>query len=89
MDEPDFELPEPWTLLLSRGPYGLEDEREVMADVDVLVTKDSGGSYTWSKMQVANERGIQVVIVRRSAVPAEVELVSDPAAAAAWVTACQ
>lgn len=86
VDEPAFELPEPWRLILSRGPYGLEDEREVMADVDVLVTKDSGGSHTWAKMQVADERGIAVVIVRRAAVPAGVEIVTDAAAAAAWVT---
>lgn len=89
VDEPDIPLPERWTLLLSRGPYGLEDERALMADVDVLVTKDSGGSFTWSKMQVANEHDIQVVIVRRAAVPVEVEVVSDADAAAAWVAAQQ
>jgi precorrin-6A/cobalt-precorrin-6A reductase len=85
VDEPSIELPSSWTLLLSRGPYALEDERELMAGVDVLVTKDSGGSYTWAKMQVAEERGTAVVIVRRSAAPAGVEVVSDPAAAATWV----
>lgn len=89
VDEPDIPLPPRWTLLMSRGPYVLEDERELMADVDVLVTKDSGGSFTWSKMQVANERDIAVVIVRRAAVRAEVEVVSDAGAAAAWVAAQQ
>jgi precorrin-6A/cobalt-precorrin-6A reductase len=86
VDEPAIRLPERWTLLLSRGPYTLEDERALFEEheVDVVVTKDSGGSYTWSKMQVAAERGAAVVIVRRGTSPAGVEVVSDPQAAADW-----
>ena len=86
VDEPTIELPEPWTLLLSRGPYLLDDERALFDehDVDVVVTKDSGGTYTWSKLQVAAELGAAVVIVRRGPGPADVEVVSDPQAAAVW-----
>jgi len=87
VDSPNVVLPASWTLILSRGPYSVESERAVFDEhrVDVLVTKDSGGTYTWAKMQVAAETGTPVVIVRRSAAPAEVLTVSDPAAAAAWV----
>ena len=48
------------------------------------MTKDSGGSYTWSKLAVAGERGAAVVIVRRGPSPNGVEVVSDPQAAADW-----
>src|SRR5688572_19462376 len=86
VDEPAIDLPEPWTLILGRGPYLIEDERALFDehDIDVLVTKDSGGTYTWSKMQVAAERGAAVVIIRRGPGPEGVEVVSDPQAAADW-----
>jgi precorrin-6A/cobalt-precorrin-6A reductase len=89
VDEPGIHLPGAWTLVLSRGPYLLDDERALFDehDVDVVVTKDSGGTYTRSKLQVAAERGAAVVIVRRGPGPAGVEVVSDPQAAVDWASA--
>src|SRR5690349_22697021 len=87
VDSPDVVLPASWTVIQSRGPYSAESERDVFDEhaIDVLVTKDSGGTYTWAKMEVAAERETPVVIVRRSRGPANVRTVSDPAAAVAWV----
>lgn len=87
VDSPNVVLPASWTLILSRGPYSVESERAVFDEhhIDVLVTKDSGGTYTWAKMQVAAETETPVVIVRRSPASGDAPSVSDPAAAAAWV----
>ena len=86
VDSPNVILPASWILILSRGPYSVESEREVFDEhsVDVLVTKDSGGTYTWAKMQVAAERGTPVVTVRRSSPVPDVPTVSDPAGARDW-----
>ena len=86
VDAPSVDLPETWTLILSRGPYPVEAERELFDDhrIDVLVTKDSGGVYTWAKMEVAVERGVPVVIVRRGDPTPGVPTVSEPGEAHDW-----
>ncbi|MEQ3552453.1 cobalt-precorrin-6A reductase [Pseudonocardia nematodicida] len=71
VDPPDPPLPSRHTLLLDRGPFGLDAERAVFDRVrpDVLVTKDSGGEATAPKLTVARERGVPVVMVDRPPLP--------------------
>jgi len=76
VDPPDPPLPRCHTLLLDRGPFTLDAERELLDRVrpHVLVTKDSGGDATAAKLVAARERGIAVVVVDRPAVPAGVRV---------------
>ncbi|MGW6568044.1 cobalt-precorrin-6A reductase [Streptomyces sp. NPDC054975] len=89
VDAPEPPMPARTEVLLDRGPFTLDGERELIArhGIDVLVTKDSGGAATAPKLQAAREAGIPVVVVRRPPAPAGVPVVTTVEEAAAWVTA--
>jgi precorrin-6A/cobalt-precorrin-6A reductase len=85
VEQPGFPLPSKWTLLTSRGPYSYAGERTIMVDhaIDLLITKDSGGSYTAAKLDAADDLGIEVVIIARPSRPSTAQ-VTSVAAAMAW-----
>jgi len=51
----------------TRGPFMLDQERELFEQrqIDVLISKNSGSSATEPKLQVARERGVPVLILKR------------------------
>lgn len=78
-------LPTRWTSVTSRGPYDHDGERTLMIaeGVDALLTKDSGGSYTVAKVEVATALGLPVVIVSRPPQELGVQTVSTAEVAVA------
>ncbi|MEU6846534.1 cobalt-precorrin-6A reductase [Streptomyces sp. NPDC046716] len=87
VDAPEPPFPPRMDVLLERGPFTLDGEREIIARhrIDVVVTKDSGGAATAPKLTAAREAGIPVVVVRRPPVPEGVEAAATVEEAAAWV----
>ncbi|KOX23798.1 cobalt-precorrin-6X reductase [Streptomyces sp. NRRL F-6491] len=87
VDAPEAPVPARAEILLDRGPFTLEGERDLLRRhrIDVLVTKDSGGAATAPKLTAAREAGIPVVVVRRPPVPEGVPVATTPEEAAARV----
>ena len=88
VDPPEPPLPPRIEVILDRGPYDVAGEAKLLREhrIDVLVTKDSGGTMTTAKLVAARERGIPVVVVRRPERPG-VRTVEDVPAAVSWVSA--
>lgn len=55
----------------ARGPFLLDDERALFErrQIDVLISKNSGSSATEPKLEVARERGVPVLVLKRPGLP--------------------
>jgi precorrin-6A/cobalt-precorrin-6A reductase len=87
IDPPDLSIPlPPGKLLLDRGPFSLDRERELLREhrIQAIVSKNSGGDATHAKIIAARELGLPVVMVRRPIVPAG-EVVTDVAGEIEWL----
>ena len=71
IEKPLLELPPNWHLILARPPFGIEDERNLMANhrITHLVTKNAGGAQTEAKLMAARELGLPVIMIARPAKP--------------------
>jgi precorrin-6A/cobalt-precorrin-6A reductase len=60
-------LPPHYRLILKRGPFELEDELQLLRrhSIDCVVSKNSGGSATYTKIEAARSLHIPVVMVNR------------------------
>ncbi|MFD2057318.1 cobalt-precorrin-6A reductase [Mesorhizobium calcicola] len=68
--EPKLAVPDA-SYLLARGPFRETEERALLEThrIDVVVSKNSGGEATYGKIAAARALGIEVVMVRRPALP--------------------
>ncbi len=87
VDPPSVALPPRHHVLLDRGPYTLEGELALIDAhrIDLVVTKDSGGSLTQAKLHAARARCLPVILVRRP-LHASALTVRTVARAVGWVT---
>jgi precorrin-6A/cobalt-precorrin-6A reductase len=85
VDPPTTPLPQRWAVVLSRGPYSYSGEHQLLAEhaIDVLLTKDSGGTHTVAKLDAAGNLGIPVVIIARPK-PQLARILTTVAEAVAW-----
>lgn len=67
IDEPPGKLPINSKLILKRGPFYLEDELDMFRreSISLVVSKNSGGTATYSKIEAARSLRIPVVMIDR------------------------
>lgn len=75
-----------YQMITGRGPFSVTDELALMEshNIDILVTKASGGDATVAKLEAARQLGLAVAMVRRPPAPRG-PAVGDVPAAADWV----
>ncbi len=66
------DLPPRCEVIAARGPFTYEDEVALMREkrIDVVVSKNSGGTLTYAKIAAARDLSLPVVMIRRPRAPA-------------------
>lgn len=67
IEEPTGPLPDLHEILLRRGPYSLDEELQLLRDysINYIISKNSGGAATYSKIQAAQLLKIPVIMVKQ------------------------
>lgn len=67
IDEPADKMPAKSKLILQRGPFHLDDELQLFRNesISLIVSKNSGGTATYSKIEAARALKIPVVMIDR------------------------
>jgi precorrin-6A/cobalt-precorrin-6A reductase len=83
--EPPLAVPHA-TYIRARGPFREEDDRALLAAhaIDVVVSKNSGGTAAYGKIAAARALGVEVILLRRPALP-DVPAVASIDEAVAWL----
>jgi precorrin-6A/cobalt-precorrin-6A reductase len=82
----DIALPPDLRLIFERGPFDAKAETALLAQekIDIIVSKNSGGAATYTKIAAARELAIPVVMIRRPHKP-HGDAVDDAESAARWL----
>ena len=86
IDPPKAPLPVRHEVLLERGPFTFDGEVALVRDreLDVVVSKNSGGEVAAAKLAAARALGIPVVMIERPS-PPPLPYVTDVDGALAWL----
>jgi precorrin-6A/cobalt-precorrin-6A reductase len=85
-EPPASEAAPPGFVVVNRGPFDAEDELRLLVeqDIDILVSRNSGGDATVGKIAAARQRGIPVIMIKRPA-PEPGERCSDLKEVLQWI----
>ena len=83
----DSYIPRGCEIILERPPFTLDQEVDLLSglEIDLLVTKNSGGEMVSAKLQAARQRGIPVLMIERPISPDEQISVSTAPDARDWL----
>lgn len=77
VDPPKAPLPLPQTeIIVDRGPFDAASDTELMQTraVDLVVSKNSGGTGAYAKIEAARELGLPVIMIDRPEAPERLEM---------------